>query len=115
MTDLSKDEIVKMAREAGCAWLHEPLAQRFAALCRADLVAEIETLRYELDAVAEIKQERDALRAELGQYPEIQAMLMSENKQLRAEVEAFDKAEDSWMRKAIELEAEVAKLRGLVS
>jgi hypothetical protein len=59
--------------------------------------------------------ERDALRAELGQYPEIQALLMSENKQLRAEVEAFDKAEDSWMRKAIELEAEVAKLRGLVS
>lgn len=82
---------------------------------RADLVAEIETLRYELDAVAEIKQERDALRAELGQYPEIQAMLMSENKQLRAEVEAFDKAEDSWMCKAIESEAEVAKLRGLVS
>ena len=27
------------------------------------------------------------LRAELGQYPEIQAMLMKENKELRAEVE----------------------------
>ena len=34
---------------------------------------------------------------------------------LRAEVEAFDKAENSFMRKAIELEAEVAKLRGLVA
>ena len=34
---------------------------------------------------------------------------------LRAEVEAFDKAENSFMRKAIELEAEVAKLRGLVT
>ena len=34
---------------------------------------------------------------------------------VRAEVEAFDKAENSFMRKAIELEAEVAKLRGLVT
>jgi len=122
--DLTKDEILAMAREAGAVFDPQwgiasntgtATFERFATLCRAPLVAEIETLRYELDAVAEIKQERDALRAELGQYPEIQAMLMSENKQLRAEVEAFDKAADSWMRKAIDLEAEVAKLRGLVS
>ena len=45
MTDPNKDEILAMAREAGCAWLHEPLAQRFAALCRADLVAEVERLK----------------------------------------------------------------------
>ena len=48
MTDPNKDEILAMAREAGCAWLHEPLAQRFAALCRADLVAEVERLKKDL-------------------------------------------------------------------
>lgn len=45
MTDPNKDEILAMAREAGCAWLHEPLAQRFATLCRASLVAENAALK----------------------------------------------------------------------
>ena len=35
--------------------------------------------------IRELVKQRDVLRAELGQYPEIQAMLMSENKQLRYE------------------------------
>ena len=42
---LTKYEVMEMAREAGCAWLHEPLAQRFAALCRAPLVAENAALK----------------------------------------------------------------------
>jgi hypothetical protein len=40
--DLTKDEVNAVAQKAGCAWLHEPLAQRFATLCRAPLVAELE-------------------------------------------------------------------------
>lgn len=40
--DLTKGEVSAVAQKAGCAWLHEPLAQRFATLCRADLVAELE-------------------------------------------------------------------------
>lgn len=42
---------------------------------------------YDAQSYVRLEKERDALRAELGQYPEIQAMLMSENKQLRAENE----------------------------
>jgi len=45
--------------------------------------------------IQELVKQRDALRAELGQYPEIQAMLMSENKKLRSEhlsaTEPFEK------------------------
>ena len=43
--DLTKDEVSAVAQKAGCAWLHEPLAQRFATLCRAPLVAEIAALK----------------------------------------------------------------------
>ena len=39
---LTKYEVSAVAQKAGCAWLHEPLAQRFATLCRAPLVAELE-------------------------------------------------------------------------
>jgi multidrug efflux pump subunit AcrA (membrane-fusion protein) len=38
-------------------------------------------------ALQEVLAERDQLQAELGQYPEIQADVMSENKQLRAQLE----------------------------
>jgi regulator of replication initiation timing len=38
-----------------------------------------------VETVRELVKQRDALRAELGEYPEIQAMLMGENKQLRDE------------------------------
>ena len=44
MTDLTKDEIVKMAREAGL-WVDgfpTEHIERFYTLCRADLVAELE-------------------------------------------------------------------------
>ena len=37
-----KYEVSAVAQKAGCAWLHEPLAQRFATICRAPLVAEVE-------------------------------------------------------------------------
>ena len=43
--DLTKDEVSAVAQKAGCAWLHEPLAQRFATLCRAPLVAENAALK----------------------------------------------------------------------
>lgn len=165
---LTKDEVVKMAREAGAIispqWgvasnIGTATFERFATLCRAPLVAENERLeaeaeagvfahgrdmdwlRAERDAAIEradelgadkgtyfrlyeqaciqmtekdkygehyrtlfnnadeannrLIDERDALRAELGQYPEIQAMLMSENKQLRAEVEALERLLES--------------------
>jgi len=61
MTDLTKDEIVSaVAQKAGCAWLYEPLAQRFAALCRAPLVAENEGLKESLESVLSQLKERDA-------------------------------------------------------
>ena len=77
--DLTKDEIVKMAREAGCAWLHEPLAQRFATLCRAPLVAEVERLTADLEqtrvqlagcgvAAMQNTEESKAHRVERGAY-----------------------------------------------
>ena len=46
--DLTKDEVSAVAQKAGCAWLHEPLAQRFATICRAPLVAEVERLKKDL-------------------------------------------------------------------
>ena len=51
MTTLSKDEVVKMAREAGfiigrSVTTGEPNSpERFATLCRAPLVAEVERLK----------------------------------------------------------------------
>ena len=54
MTTLSKDEVVKMAREAGAApedgvsgfWVAQTEdLQRFATLCRAPLVAEVDRLK----------------------------------------------------------------------
>ena len=80
MTTLSKDEILRLAREAGPtgfkAGPHEYLGfteaalERFAHLCRADLVAENERLERALKdaSVAAIAEalEVDALRAELS-------------------------------------------------
>jgi len=60
MTDLTKDEVSAVAQKAGCAWLHEPLAQRFATLCRAPLVAENEGLKESLESVLSQLKERDA-------------------------------------------------------
>ena len=57
MTDLTKDEVSAVAQKAGCAWLYEPLAQRFAALCRAPLVAEVERLKKDLSTVDVILEE----------------------------------------------------------
>ena len=81
MTPLSKDEILRLAREAGATPYtnrHYPenphntfgleQLEKFAQLCRADLVEELETLRYEVDAIAGIKQERDALKADAERY-----------------------------------------------
>ena len=58
--DLTKDEVSAVAQKAGCAWLHEPLAQRFATLCRAPLVAENEGLKESLESVLSQLKERDA-------------------------------------------------------
>lgn len=69
MTDLTKDEIVKMAREAGAApedgvsgfWVAQTEdLQRFATLCRAPLVAENEGLKESLESVLSQLKERDA-------------------------------------------------------
>ena len=72
MTTLSKDEILRLAQQCWTdefiGWSDFGLFERFAHLCRADLVAELETLRYELDAIAGIKQERDVLRIALSHY-----------------------------------------------
>ena len=53
MTYLTKDEVVKMAREAGL-WVDgfpTDHIERFAALCRADLVAENAALKEQLKAL----------------------------------------------------------------
>ena len=49
--DLTKYEVSAVAQKAGCAWLHEPLAQRFATLCRVPLVAENAALKEQLKAL----------------------------------------------------------------
>ena len=74
-----KDEIVKMAREAGAIispqWgiasnVGTATFERFAALCRADLVAEVERLEQWHAEMADnrnaIASERDTLKAELA-------------------------------------------------
>jgi hypothetical protein len=94
MTTLSKDEVLQIARQVGVSdafdyddfW--DPMIAKVAQLCRADLVAELNTKR------------------------ENEAHLFNEIDSLKAEVDAFDKAENSFMRKAVELEAELAALRG---
>ena len=58
--DLTKDEVSVVAQNAGCTWLHEPLAQRFATLCRAPLVAENEGLKESFESVLSQLKERDA-------------------------------------------------------
>lgn len=93
MTTLSKDEVIAMAREAGFA-VHDRKQQvrvgmdamlsidstekleRFAPLCRADLVAEISQLQQDcqteaatvaaLRAIQRLRKERNELRAELS-------------------------------------------------
>lgn len=57
---LTKYEVSAVAQKAGCAWLHEPLAQRFATLCRAPLIAENEGLKESLESVLSQLKERDA-------------------------------------------------------
>lgn len=77
MTTLPRHEVLRISAEAwrlaDVACDNDPhedwYAYRdaaFAALCRADLVAENETLRYEVDAIAGIKAERDDMAAELA-------------------------------------------------
>ena len=76
MTDLTKDEIVKMAREAGYradAKMHDhdyDLFLNFYTLCRAPLVAEVERLEQWHAEMADnrnaIASERDTLKAELA-------------------------------------------------
>jgi hypothetical protein len=66
MTDLTKDEIVKMAREAGYradAKMHDhdyDLFLNFYTLCRAPLVAENEGLKESFESVLSQLKERDA-------------------------------------------------------
>ena len=76
--DLTKGEVSAVAQKAGCAWLHEPLAQRFATLCRAPLVAENAALKqaHEInaDTLNAMQVEIDdwktrALKAEQAQEP----------------------------------------------
>ena len=73
MTDLTKDEIVKMARECnlmdGLIPVQSQL-ERFATLCRAPLVEEVERLEQWHAEMADnrnaIASERDTLKAELA-------------------------------------------------
>ena len=79
MTDLTKYEIVKMARDAGAVFDPQwgiasntgtATFERFATLCRAPLVAEVERLEQWHAEMADnrnaIASERDTLKAELA-------------------------------------------------
>jgi len=76
MTDLSRDEVIAMAREAGYradAKMHDhdyDLFLNFYTLCRAPLVAEVERLEQWHAEMADnrnaIASERDTLKAELA-------------------------------------------------
>ena len=71
MTTLSKDEIVKMAREAGLWVTGFPTEhiEHFDTLCRAPLVAENEGLKESLESVLSQLKERDAELARVRAVP----------------------------------------------
>lgn len=133
MTTLTKDEVLRLTDDAG---FNDEFAKEyvdfmtcFAALCRADLVAERDAAIERADELGADKgtyfrlyeqaciqmTEKDKYgehyRTLFNNADEANNRLIDERDALRAEVEAFDKAEDSWMRKAIELEAEVERLK----
>ena len=75
MSDLTKDEVAEMAREAGFSqdWqfaVPPATLSNFASLCRAPLVAEVERLERWHAEMADnrnaIASERDTLKAELA-------------------------------------------------
>ena len=59
VTTISKDEVVRLAREAGSSnlanvyFMNEDDLERFATLCRADLVAEVDRLKAACDKFSE--------------------------------------------------------------
>jgi hypothetical protein len=57
-----------------------------------DLQAEVERLQYEVDAIPAIKEERDALAAEVLEQCRINGMSAEREDALRAEVERLNKA-----------------------
>jgi len=100
--DPTKDEVSAVAQKAGCAWLHEPLAQRFAALCRAPLVAEVERLKKDLSTVDVILEECKMDWS--GDVTQIKAEHAHELLALQAD-------RDDWKARAEAAEEELARVR----
>jgi len=106
MTYLTKDEVVKMAREAGL-WVDgfpTDHIERFAALCRADLVAENAALKEQLKA--------------LGVYNESTKVKLARG-QAAAEWQGSADGGKSWRRidkpRGESIESRVAHLRNMTN
>ena len=111
MTTLSKDEVVKMAREAGAIidprWgiasnIGTATFERFAPLCRAPLVAEVERLKKDLSTVDVILEECKMDWS--GDVTQIKAEHAHELLALQAD-------RDDWKARAEAAEAELARVR----
>ena len=94
-----KDEIVKMAREAGFAqdWqfaVPPATLSSFATLCRAPLIAEVERLTFTLNQEALARENVSALRAQLAD-----------------EVDSLKAERDNWKARAEAAEAKLARVR----
>jgi hypothetical protein len=110
--DLTKYEVSAVAQKAGCAWLHEPLAQRFATLCRVPLVAEVERLKqaHEINA--------DTLNAMQVEIDDWKARALK-SEQAVAEWQGSADGGKSWRRidkpRGESIESRVAHLRNMTN
>ena len=96
---LTKDEVVKMAREAGFSqdWqfaVPPATLSSFATLCRAPLIAEVERLTFTLNQEALARENVSALRAQLAD-----------------EVDSLKAERDNWKARAEAAEAKLARVR----
>jgi hypothetical protein len=104
MTTLSKDEVLKLAKAAGMTSIErkseylQDCFERFAALCRADLVAENERLRQCLkDLDAFYDSERDALKAKVLTLQDAAwAVLSNEEHARSAGIHVYQDGSQTW-------------------
>ena len=114
MTTLSKDEVLKLAKAAGMTSIErkseylQDCFERFAALCRADLVSENERLQTCVSDwlyangpdgwIEQLRKERDALKAKVLTLREAAwAVLSNEEHARSAGIHVYQDGSQTWL------------------